>query len=229
MKNVEVFVELCREDAILPEYAKPGDAGMDVFAAEDIIIKPGQTVIIPTGLKLAIPEGYEIQVRPRSGISLNTPLRIVNSPGTIDSGYRDELGIIVNNSSATIMNNRNDHIASATSKHMDNVARNTMDNVGRNIVKSGSQAYTDDICKGNGIQGKDIQSNDIQDSDNCKDSAEIFTLESKGNKMGTYKIRKGDRIAQIVLQEVPRIKFTLVKSVKNIGEDRGGGFGSTGV
>ena len=60
--DVEVFVELCREDAILPEYANPGDAGMDVFAAEDITIEPGQTVIIPTGLKLAIPEGYEIQV-----------------------------------------------------------------------------------------------------------------------------------------------------------------------
>ena len=181
MKNVEVFVEICRDDAILPEYAKPGDAGMDVYAAEDVIIEPGQTVIVPTGLKLAIPEGYEIQVRPRSGISLNTPLRIVNSPGTIDSGYRDELGIIINNSSVVA-----------------------------------------------GYNNKDVSSYN-NSGDKGESSAEVFTLESKGNKMGTYKIRKGDRIAQIVLQEVPRIKFTLVESVKNIGKDRGGGFGSTGV
>jgi dUTP pyrophosphatase len=95
--TVEVFAEICREGAVLPSYARPGDAGMDVCAAEDTVIMPGQTVVIPTGLKLAVPEGYEIQVRPRSGISLNTPLRLSNSPGTIDSGYRNELGIIMTN------------------------------------------------------------------------------------------------------------------------------------
>jgi len=98
-ENVEVFVEICREGAVIPKYAKPWDAGMDICAAEDVIIRPGETVIVPTGLKMAIPEGYEIQVRPRSGISLNTPLRITNSPGTIDSGYRDEIGIIITNTS----------------------------------------------------------------------------------------------------------------------------------
>ncbi|MDD4188959.1 MAG: aminotransferase, partial [Eubacteriales bacterium] len=83
---VEVCIEICRNDAVMPKYARPGDAGMDVFAAENCIIGPGQTAVIPTGLKLAIPEGYEIQVRPRSGLSLKTPLRIANSPGTVDSG-----------------------------------------------------------------------------------------------------------------------------------------------
>ncbi len=99
MMEIEVYIEICREDAVLPSYAKPGDAGMDVCAAVDRSIKPGETVIIPTGLKLAIPEGYEIQVRPRSGISYKTPLRLSNSPGTIDSGYRDELGILITNTS----------------------------------------------------------------------------------------------------------------------------------
>lgn len=160
--DVEVFIEICREDAILPSYAKPGDAGMDVCSAVDININPGETVIIPTGLKLAIPENYEIQVRPRSGISFKTPLRISNSPGTIDSGYRDELGVIMTNSSPKI-------------------------------------------------------------------SSEILSIESKGNKSGVYAIRKGDRIAQIVLQELPRMRLTVVDSVKDIGNDRGGGFGSTGV
>lgn len=163
--TVEVFAEICREGAVLPSYARPGDAGMDVCAAEDTVIMPGQTVVIPTGLKLAVPEGYEIQIRPRSGISLNTPLRLSNSPGTIDSGYRNELGIIMTNTSC--------------------------------------------IC--------------------CYGEEEIYTIESKGNKMGAYRISKGDRIAQIVLQAVPRISFTLVDSVNGIGSDRGGGFGSTGV
>lgn len=162
--EIEIFIEICREGAVLPSYARPGDAGMDVCAAEDIIIKPGETAIIPTGLKLAIPEGYEIQVRPRSGISFKTPLRISNSPGTIDSGYRDELGIIMTNTSE----------------------------------KSSSEET-------------------------------LLGLDAAGNKMGAYKIRKGERVAQIVLQELPRIKFVRVDSVKDIGTDRGGGFGSTGT
>jgi len=163
--SVEVFVEVCREGAILPRYSNPGDAGMDVFAAEDTIIRPGETVVIPTGLKLAIPEGYEIQIRPRSGISLNTPLRLSNSPGTIDSGYRNELGIIMTNMSS--------------------------------------------LC--------------------CYNQEELLSLDSRGNIYGTYMIKKGDRIAQMVLQVVPRIKFVQVDSVEGIGNDRGGGFGSTGV
>ena len=70
---------------------------MDVYAAEDTVIKPGETVLVSTGLKVAIPNGFEIQVRPRSGISLRTRLRVTNSPGTIDSGYRNEISIIMSN------------------------------------------------------------------------------------------------------------------------------------
>ena len=99
--TVEVALEICDPRAKVPAYATPGDAGMDIAAIEDIKIKPGQTVIVRTGLKVAIPEGYEIQVRPRSGLSYKTPLRIVNSPGTIDAGYRDEIGVIMQNTSQT--------------------------------------------------------------------------------------------------------------------------------
>ncbi len=95
----KVYVEVCRDGVELPQYANIGDAGMDIRAAEEVKILPGETKIIPTGLKVAIPQGYELQIRPRSGLSLKTPLRIANTPGTIDSGYRDEIGIIVNNSS----------------------------------------------------------------------------------------------------------------------------------
>ena len=98
-KQIKVYVERCKENVVLPAYANPGDAGMDVCAAEDIIIHPGECKVIPTGLKIGIPEGYEVQVRPRSGLSLHTPLRVANAPGTIDSGYRNEVGILMHNTS----------------------------------------------------------------------------------------------------------------------------------
>lgn len=96
-EKVKVYIERCRKNARVPVYANPDDAGMDVHAAEDCEILPGETVLVHTGLKVAIPEAYEIQIRPRSGISLRTKLRLSNSPGTIDSGYRDEICIIMSN------------------------------------------------------------------------------------------------------------------------------------
>jgi dUTP pyrophosphatase len=83
------------KDVPLPQYAKSGDAGFDLVAAEDVIIEPGQTVIVPTGLAFELPSGYEMQIRPRSGISAKTKLRVVL--GTVDAGYRGEVGVIVDN------------------------------------------------------------------------------------------------------------------------------------
>ena len=96
-KEIEVLVEVCREGVELPDYANFGDAGMDIYLTEDVIIHPGETVLIPTGIKVALPLGYELQVRPKSGRSLKSKLRIANTPGTIDAGYRDEIGIIADN------------------------------------------------------------------------------------------------------------------------------------
>lgn len=81
----------------LPVYTTSGSAGMDIRSNENITLEPGQTQVIKTGLFMAIPKGYEIQVRPRSGLSLNTKLRVANSPGTIDSDYRGEVGVILDN------------------------------------------------------------------------------------------------------------------------------------
>lgn len=85
----------------LPSYAKQGDAGMDVYARlnEAVVIKPGERALIPTGLKVGIPVGYEIQVRPRSGLALKKGITVLNTPGTIDAGYRDEVGVILMNHS----------------------------------------------------------------------------------------------------------------------------------
>lgn len=93
--NVVVPITVINDNgkAKLPVYANPTDAGADLFANETIIVSPGRTVIVHTGLRMAIPEGYEVQIRPRSGLSLKTALRVPNAPGTIDSGYRDEIGI----------------------------------------------------------------------------------------------------------------------------------------
>lgn len=84
-------------DAVIPTYAHNSDAGMDIYTVEDSEIRPGETALIRTGLKAKIPEGFELQIRPRSGVSLKTKLRIANTPGTIDSGYRDEICVIAEN------------------------------------------------------------------------------------------------------------------------------------
>lgn len=81
----------------VPEYAKTGDAGMDIRASETVCVYPGETKVIKTGLYVAIPTGYELQVRPRSGMSAKTNIRVANAPGTIDSNYRGEIGVIVDN------------------------------------------------------------------------------------------------------------------------------------
>lgn len=163
-KEVVIPVETCRDNIVLPAYACDGDVGMDICAAEDVRVEPQKTIIVPTGLKTAIPDGYEIQVRPRSGLSYKTPLRVANAPGTIDPGYRDEIGIIIYNSS---------------------------------------------------LPG----------------SKEEYSISEKGNKQGTYIIKKGDRIAQIVLAKFETIKFVQLERgvVKTLGRNRGGGFGHTGT
>lgn len=144
--SVKVSIELCHINAKEPTYANPNDAGCDVYAVENTTIDPFETKIIPTGLKMAIPAGWMISVRPRSGMSAKTGLRIANAPGTIDTGYRDEIGIILHNTSSV-----------------------------------------------------------------------------------PHNINIGDRIAQLVIEPAPMIKFKKVDSVADIGEDRGGGFGHSGI
>jgi dUTP pyrophosphatase len=81
----------------LPAYQTLGAAGMDVRAASDISIEPMQTVLVPTGFAIAVPEGFEAQMRPRSGLALKHGITLLNSPGTIDCDFRGEVGVIVTN------------------------------------------------------------------------------------------------------------------------------------
>ncbi|HVF37934.1 MAG TPA: dUTP diphosphatase [Sphingomicrobium sp.] len=96
----------------LPSYATHGAAGMDVVAAEDLDLMPGQRHAVSTGFKVAIPAGYEIQVRPRSGLALKHGITVPNTPGTIDSDYRGELKVImINHGSSPFPVRRGDRIA----------------------------------------------------------------------------------------------------------------------
>jgi dUTP pyrophosphatase len=88
------------EDLELPRYATVGAAGMDVLSAEDVTLAPGARHAVATGLSVAIPAGYEIQVRPRSGLALKHGISVPNTPGTIDSDYRGELKVILINHAA---------------------------------------------------------------------------------------------------------------------------------
>ena len=86
-----------RPDAVLPSYARPGDAGMDVCACEAATLQPGERKLIRTGLVMELPRGTEAQMRPRSGLALKHGITLLNTPGTIDEGYRGEVGVILIN------------------------------------------------------------------------------------------------------------------------------------
>ena len=144
-KKIQVLIERLDSDLPMPKYAKAGDAGFDIYARIDCVIEPGQRALVPSGISLALPPGYVALVHPRSGLALKNGITIVNTPGTVDAGYRGEIQIILLNT-------------------------------------------------------------DLENS---------------------FEIKRGDRIAQIVIQEVTTADFVEVKTLP--GSTRAaGGFGSTG-
>ncbi len=165
---ISIPVEYCKE-VTPPQYATEGDAGMDIYSPDEYTINPGETIIIPTGIKCALPKGYAFLIQPRSGLSVKTKLRVANTPGLIDSGYRDEIGVIIENTDPAIKDIEYD-----------------FNEAGEPIIKS--------ILHG-----------------------EPFT------------IHKGERFAQMRLVAVPTAALYEVESVGEIGDNRGGGFGHTGV
>jgi dUTP pyrophosphatase len=143
--SVKVLITRLDESVPLPSYAKPGDAGADLATRIDFTIEPGQRILVPTGISLALPNGYVALVHPRSGLAIKHGVSIANTPGTVDAAYRGELQVILIN----------------------------------------------------------------------HDQKESISF------------KKGDRIAQLVIQQVERAEFIEVDSLP--GSDRGaGGFGSTG-
>ena len=94
---MKVLFKRLRPDAELPAYARPGDAGMDLRSVEEVVVPRGGRALVKTGLAMQLPFGYEAQVRPRSGLALKHGVTVLNTPGTIDSGYRGEVGVILAN------------------------------------------------------------------------------------------------------------------------------------
>lgn len=145
MSNVQVLITRLDESIPLPRYAKGGDAGADIVSRIDITLKPGERTLVPTGISIALPDGYAAFVHPRSGLAIKHGVTMVNAPGTVDAGFRGELQCIMIN----------------------------------------------------------------------HDPKEPISF------------KKGDRIAQLVIQKVERAEFVEVTELP--GSDRGtGGFGSTG-
>ena len=97
---IELAIRRLREDAVLPERAYAGDAGLDLAACERVELEPGERATVPTGLAVAIPEGFAGFVQPRSGLAARHGLTVVNSPGLVDSGYRGELRVVLLNTDA---------------------------------------------------------------------------------------------------------------------------------
>jgi len=143
--SVEVLITRLDSSVTLPSYAKPGDAGADLTSRIDVTLQPGERTLVPTGISIALPNGYVALVHPRSGLAIKHGVTMVNSPGTVDAGFRGELQIILINH----------------------------------------------------------------------------------DPKAAISFKKGDRIAQLVIQKVEHAQFIEVKTLP--GSDRGsGGFGSTG-
>jgi dUTP pyrophosphatase len=167
---MNIRIKKLHPDAVVPVYARPGDSGFDLVSVADVIVRPGETVMVPTGLIFEIPEGYELQVRPRSGISVRTKLRVSNTPGTVDSGYRGEVCVLLDNINPLI-----------------------------------THPF---------VYSEDLNGNEVEEYGKFP--------------VGTYIIRKGDRIAQGVIAPVIRAEFEVVDELSET-ERGAGGFGSSGV
>ncbi len=143
---LEILVTKLDNDAVIPTYAKPGDAGADLYSISDLVLSPGERALVRTGIAIALPNGFVGLVHPRSGLGLKNGISVVNTPGTIDAGYRGEIGVVLIN-------------------------------------------------------------HDLHES---------------------FQVKKGDRIAQLVIQKVENAQFKLVNQLPE-SERSTGGYGSTGA
>ena len=141
MKNVDIRIKKLTEEAIIPQYANDGDAGLDVCSIDDIEINPGERKFIHTGLAIEIPEGFAGFMQPRSGLAIKHGISIVNTPGLIDSGYRGELKIILINTDKNELFhiNKGDRIAQLVIQEVPHVNLIEVDDL--NTSKRGEKGF----------------------------------------------------------------------------------------
>jgi dUTP pyrophosphatase len=192
-----------------PVYATAGSAGCDLYASAPITLLPGETRLLSLDLVMALEPGVEAQVRPRSGLSLNTTLRIPNAPGTIDSDYRSPMGVIVENTfNQSQLVDRILARPELLDEILDQCRRTT---VAAHLAAGGREVVADRL------------------REELPELAErTLFLDRQGNPYGTIYIQTGDRIAQLVFGSCLQGEFIQHEQPELIGNDRGGGFGSTG-
>ncbi|WP_084957769.1 dUTP diphosphatase [Thermoactinospora rubra] len=122
--SVEVLIKRLDPELPIPSYAHPGDAGVDLHAAEEVVLRPGERAIVRTGVAIALPDGYAAFVHPRSGLAAEHGVTVVNAPGTIDAGYRGEIMVILLNTDAgqPVKLSRGDRIAQLVVQRVERVA-----------------------------------------------------------------------------------------------------------
>lgn len=129
----------------LPRYMTSHAAGMDLHAdiTADIVLQPGARLLVPTGIAIALPEGYEAQIRPRSGLALHSGITLVNAPGTIDADYRGEIGVIlINHGDAPFVLKRGERIAQMIVAPFSRVAWNETDDLEATLRGTGGFGHT---------------------------------------------------------------------------------------
>jgi len=199
----------------LPVYATAGSAGCDLIAAAPLILRPGESRILPLDLVIALEPGVEAQIRPRSGLSLRTALRLPNSPGTIDSDYRHEVGVLVQNTFS-----------------MESLAEQMICQpqlIDELAAKCRRVTISEYLTANRGSDGETARSANLLNNQFPELATKMIYLDDQGNPWGTIYIRPGDRIAQMVFSRCLQANFIEHSEPEKIGTDRGGGFGSTGI
>ena len=195
-----------------PKYETPLAAGADLFAAEDMVIRPFEKVAIPLGLKFAIPDNMELQIRARSGLSLRTNLKISNSIGTIDADSVSDISVILEN---------NYNIANLPYEIANDIS--ILDDLKNNYTEVRLSDYLES-------KGPDVSSYEDEGKKAYKKLLKTYIyLDKNGNPYGTIYIKKGNRIAQMVLAKYYKANFIKTDDVSKFKSvNRGGGFGHTG-
>jgi dUTP pyrophosphatase len=245
--RVKVYIKVWGVGRI-PQYASSHAAGCDLYATTDMAIRPGETKIMPLDFSMAIDTDLEAQVRPRSGLSLRTELRLANSPGTIDSDYRDTVGIILQNT-YNIANlpyqiAANPELLEELKKNYEEVELSAYLTRRGGIPTSNTAASSDTAALAGSAVSADVAA--PTDTATAADTtvpanpalltdaappavlSQKLYIDKQGNPYGTIYIKKGERIAQMVFSEYKRADFIPHPDPRSIGEDRGGGFGHTG-